>query len=48
VFIGIGMDRQWITAAFDDCLVPEDRFEPARWTDLADPFPAWGVEARAA
>jgi G3E family GTPase len=48
VFIGIGMDRAWIEAALDDCLVPDEGFEPARWTGLPDPFPAWGQQAQAA
>jgi hypothetical protein len=48
VFIGIDMDRAWIEAALAACLVPEDRFEPARWADLPDPFPAWGQQAAAA
>ncbi|MFQ3595061.1 MAG: GTP-binding protein [Sphingomonadaceae bacterium] len=48
VFIGIGMDRAWIESALDDCLVPEEQFEPDRWVGLPDPFPAWGVPAQAA
>ncbi len=48
VFIGIDMDRAWIEAALEACLVPEDRFAPARWVALPDPFPAWGEQAEAA
>jgi hypothetical protein len=28
--------------------VPEDRFEPARWTCLTAPFPGWGQQASTA
>ena len=42
VFIGAGMDRDAICAALDAALVgPDDRYNPAVYTDLADPFPAW-------
>ncbi len=42
VFIGAGMDRDAICAALDAALVgPDDRYDPAVYTDLADPFPAW-------
>ena len=45
VFIGVGLDREAITAALDACLLPAETFEPRRWTGLADPFPAWGRAA---
>ncbi|WP_306152225.1 GTP-binding protein [Roseovarius sp. MMSF_3281] len=42
VFIGAGMDRDAICAALDAALVgPDDRYDPAAYTGLADPFPAW-------
>ena len=44
VFIGSGMDERAIRAALDACLVGETmslRFDPARYRDLPDPFPAW-------
>ncbi len=42
VFIGAGMDRDAICAALDAALVgPDDRYDPAVYTGLADPFPAW-------
>ena len=42
VFIGIGMDEAKIRGALDACLVKSDCFEPDRWANLSDPFPAWG------
>lgn len=45
VFIGAGMDRAAITAALDACLVVTDRFAPAEWATLPDPFPHWGHRA---
>ncbi|MCA0939265.1 GTP-binding protein [Salipiger pacificus] len=47
VFIGAGFDRAAITAALDAALVSEERYQPALWKELADPFPAWR-EAQAA
>jgi len=47
VFIGSGMDEAAIRARLDACLVGDpgaDRFEPAVWRTLPDPFPAWGRE----
>lgn len=46
VFIGVGLDREAITAAFDAALVAGEDFTPAAWTGLPDPFPVW--EARRA
>ncbi len=47
VFIGgPGMDRRAIEAALEDCLVgPEDRFDPALYRALRDPFPSWDQPA---
>ncbi len=45
VFIGAAMDRAAIVAALDACLVAADRFAPADWAHLADPFPRWGRPA---
>ncbi|NMD06742.1 MAG: GTP-binding protein [Phyllobacteriaceae bacterium] len=45
VFIGTGFDQARITAALDRCLVDirEDaRFVADKYSDMADPFPAWG------
>lgn len=41
VFIGSGMDQSAITAALDAALIVTSDFAPARWTELADPFPDW-------
>lgn len=43
VFIGAGMDRAAITARLDAALVDADAFTPEAWSDLPDPFPAWGA-----
>ncbi|MBT9386840.1 zinc metallochaperone GTPase ZigA [Pseudooceanicola sp. CBS1P-1] len=49
VFIGAGMDRAALTAALDAALVEEEnRFEPALWADLPDPFPGWRRAPQAA
>jgi G3E family GTPase len=47
VFIGSGMDEAAIRAALDDCLLGPARpvsFNPRRYQDLPDPFPAWGQQ----
>ena len=44
VFIGAKFDEAAIRAALDACLVGSatvSRFDPARYRDLPDPFPAW-------
>ncbi|WP_018698974.1 zinc metallochaperone GTPase ZigA [Amorphus coralli] len=44
VFIGNAMNEAAIRAALDDCLVDiseSEGFDPARYRDLPDPFPAW-------
>jgi len=44
VFIGTGLDEAAIRAALDLCLVGDAmplRFNPERYRDLPDPFPAW-------
>lgn len=42
VFIGADMDKEAIAAALEQALVDEPGFRPAQWSDLPDPFPAWG------
>jgi G3E family GTPase len=46
VFIGIDMDEARLRAALDACLVEAEGYTPERWQQLADPFPAWGEQAR--
>ena len=49
VFIGSGMDKAAITAALDSALIgDENRFDPAEWRDLPDPFPGWRRAPQAA
>lgn len=47
VFIGIDMDEADIRRRLDACLLPTQRFAPDDWTNLDDPFPAWGVQKAA-
>ena len=42
VFIGADpMDETALRRRLDACLVEAETFEPARWTNLPDPFPLW-------
>ncbi|MEM9417774.1 MAG: zinc metallochaperone GTPase ZigA [Planctomycetota bacterium] len=43
VFIGIGLDKEKVTAALNDCLLTETEMAegPKGWTDLEDPLPSW-------
>jgi G3E family GTPase len=45
VLIGIDMDRDAITARFDECLLTDEEMElgPLGWSTFADPFPRWAV-----
>ncbi len=48
VFIGIGMDKEAISAALDACLIgPQDgaAYKASDFARLPDPFPQWGQEA---
>jgi G3E family GTPase len=47
VFIGQGLDRAALEAAFTSCLLNRDELAAgmARWTRLDDPFPVWEAEA---
>ncbi|MBY0239846.1 MAG: zinc metallochaperone GTPase ZigA [Burkholderiaceae bacterium] len=49
VLIGIGMDRQAISARLDHCLLDDAEMAlgAAGWAALADPFPDWFAEAQA-
>ncbi|MGQ2940405.1 MAG: GTP-binding protein [Blastomonas fulva] len=46
VFIGINMDEARLRAGLDACLVDAEGYTPDAWQRLADPFPAWGEQAR--
>jgi G3E family GTPase len=43
VFIGAGLERETISARLNDALVDTTGFHPDAWTDMADPFPQWGL-----
>jgi len=47
VFIGGDFDRDAITARLDAALVPGEKFAPADWAALADPFPDWRPQGAA-
>ncbi len=42
VFIGAGLDREFICARLNAALVKTEDFLPETWADLQDPFPRWG------
>lgn len=44
VFIGVGLDREAITARLNAALMDVNEFRPEEWQTLADPFPRWGVQ----
>lgn len=44
VFIGVGLDREAITARLNAALLDVNEFRPEEWKTLADPFPRWGVQ----
>jgi G3E family GTPase len=46
VFIGCDpMNEVLVRAELDACLVEATSFQPALWTDMADPFPSWATTA---
>lgn len=47
VLIGIGMDESALSAQFDACLMTEEEMAMGgeSWVGLADPFPAWMLNA---
>jgi len=47
VFIGQGLDQEGITAALNECLLPEEDVLKGKdyWQSLEDPFPMWDESA---
>ena len=47
VFIGQGLDQEGITAALNECLLPEEDVLKGKdyWQTLEDPFPMWSESA---
>ncbi|MEP3633513.1 MAG: GTP-binding protein [Shimia thalassica] len=41
VFIGVGLEREAISARLNDALMKVSEFKPDEWIDLPDPFPLW-------
>ncbi|MDP2581841.1 GTP-binding protein [Shimia thalassica] len=41
VFIGVGLEREAISARLNDALMKVNEFKPDEWIDLPDPFPLW-------
>ncbi|CUK10728.1 Putative metal chaperone YciC [Shimia thalassica] len=41
VFIGVGLEREAISARLNDALMKVSEFKPDEWVDLPDPFPLW-------
>ncbi len=50
VLIGVGMDKEKITAMFDAALLTNEEMRKGKiaWKQLPDPFPVWGVNTQAA
>lgn len=46
VFIGQGMDAQWLQGQLDAALLTDEDMEagPLGWAGLPDPFPVWTAE----
>lgn len=42
VFIGVGLDRDAISARLNAALLDVDEFQPQEWAAMTDPFPRWG------
>jgi len=50
VLIGMGMDKEKLTAMFDVCLLSSEEMRKGKigWKQLPDPFPVWGSNKQAA
>ncbi|MFZ4542032.1 MAG: zinc metallochaperone GTPase ZigA [Rickettsiales bacterium] len=50
VLIGVGMDKEKLTAMFDACLLTNEEMRKGKigWKQLPDPFPVWGANKQAA
>lgn len=44
VFIGVGLDRDAISAKLNAALLDVDEYQPESWENLPDPFPSWGYQ----
>jgi G3E family GTPase len=46
VFIGIGMDKEWLIKRLDACLVTSSEvlLAEAGWQEFSDPFPEWNIQ----
>jgi G3E family GTPase len=46
VFIGVDMDKDWLTTELDRCLITDAELllAEAGWQDFCDPFPQWTIK----